>query len=194
MPDKKMTDNEIVKALECCNIGENWEICEKCPCCIDGEKAVDCVQRLHQNTLDLINRQKAEIENLKNLKYIYATVDYCESDLTEALEENKRLKAEIERLEKENTILSQNADTAFQDGLNEAQELYAEQIKREIKSEAYKEFAEKLEERIAVHLLRNKSNEYAGGFADALDGVNEEIDNTLNELVGEDDGCRKKND
>ena len=48
-----------------------------------------------------------------------------------------------------------------------------------------KEFAERLEERIAVHLLKNKSNEYADGFADALDGVNGEIDNLLKEMVGE---------
>ena len=54
------------------------------------------------------------------------------------------LKAEIERLEKINKILSDNADTAFQDGLNEAQELYAEQIKHEVKTEVCKEYAMKL--------------------------------------------------
>ena len=56
----------------------------------------------------------------------------------------------------------------------------------EIKSEAYKEFAEKIEERISVKILKDKSNEYAEGFVDALDGVNGEIDNLLKELVGED--------
>lgn len=57
-----------------------------------------------------------------------------------------RLQAEIERLERENEILSINADTAFQDGLNEAQDLYAEQVKAEIKTEVIKEFAEKLKD------------------------------------------------
>ena len=50
--------------------------------------------------------------------------------------------------------------------------------------EQYKECIEKVEERIAVHLLRDKSNEYAEGFADALDGVNGELDNLLKELGG----------
>lgn len=50
----------------------------------------------------------------------------------------------IKKLKQENIILSQDADTAFQDGLNEAQDLYAEQVKVEVKSEAIKEFAVKL--------------------------------------------------
>ena len=54
-----------------------------------------------------------------------------------------------------------------------------------IKAEAYKEFAEKIEERIAVKILKDKSNEYAEGFVDALDGVNGEIDNLLKEIIGE---------
>lgn len=55
-----------------------------------------------------------------------------------------RQASEIEKLNIENEILSINADTAFQDGLNEAQALYAEQVKDEIKSEAIKEFAVRL--------------------------------------------------
>ena len=43
----------------------------------------------------------------------------------------QKLKACI--LKYENEILSINADNAFQDGLNEAQGLYAEQVKAEIK-------------------------------------------------------------
>lgn len=55
-----------------------------------------------------------------------------------------KLQAEIERLRKENKILPKNADTAFQDGLNEAQDLYREQVKSEVSAEAIKEFAERL--------------------------------------------------
>lgn len=51
---------------------------------------------------------------------------------------------DIERLKRENKILSINADNAFQDGLNEAQDLYAEQVKNEVKAEAIKEFADRL--------------------------------------------------
>lgn len=65
-----------------------------------------------------------------------------------ALDLINRQKTEIERLETENKILSENADTAFQEGLNEAQDLYAEQIKNEIRAEAIKEFADKLKKKI----------------------------------------------
>lgn len=57
-----MTDNEIVKALECC-FNSN---CSKCP----AKKEYDvgyiplCKSYLKQDTLDLINRQMAEIEQL----------------------------------------------------------------------------------------------------------------------------------
>ena len=67
--------------------------------------------------------------------------------ITEILKKNIELNIEIARLKLENEILSKNADTAFQDGLNEAQDLYAEQVKAEIKAEAYKEFAEHLKEK-----------------------------------------------
>lgn len=64
--------------------------------------------------------------------------------VNDALDLINRQKAEIERLQKENKILSVNSDTAFQDGLNEAQDLYAEQIKNEVRSEAITEFADRL--------------------------------------------------
>ena len=59
-----MTDNEIIKALECCS---NPKVGEKCPrmkrefLCTKG-----CMSKLVFDALDLINRQKAEIERLQN--------------------------------------------------------------------------------------------------------------------------------
>lgn len=56
-----MTDNEIIKALECCS---QEDMCQSCPygaSCLD-EKYVSI---LSKDALDLINRQKAEILNLK---------------------------------------------------------------------------------------------------------------------------------
>ena len=67
--------------------------------------------------------------------------------ITQILKKNIELNIEIARLKLKNEILSKNADNAFQDGLNEAQDLYAEQVKSEIKSETYKEFAEHLKEK-----------------------------------------------
>lgn len=54
--ERKFTDDEIVKALGVCNY---YAECDKCP--FDGE-----CRRLNPYALDLINRQKAEIERLKN--------------------------------------------------------------------------------------------------------------------------------
>lgn len=60
-----MTDNEIIKALEC-HSKNHPKTCEGCPYAntyhdINGE----CIDVMATDTLDLINRQKAEIEELK---------------------------------------------------------------------------------------------------------------------------------
>lgn len=55
-----MTDEQIIKSLECCNrIGGS---CNDCPlyCGVSS-----CIKNLTLNALDLINRQKAEIGRLQ---------------------------------------------------------------------------------------------------------------------------------
>ena len=121
MTDKKFTDEEIIKRLE------------------------RCVNRGNRNydtdiVLDLINRQKAEIEKLKA----------------------------------ENRILSRNADTAFQDVLDERRELF----EPEIKAEAYKEFAERIRECCA------SNNDLS---ADTWLSITTDINCVLKELVGEEE-------
>lgn len=54
-----MTDNEIIKALECC-FNNNGNCTEECPLRHNNE----CWKILSSSTLDLINRQQAEIERL----------------------------------------------------------------------------------------------------------------------------------
>jgi hypothetical protein len=56
-----MTDNEIIKALECCSV-ETEEICHNKACPLIKDRR--CVTTLSRNALDLINRQQAEIERL----------------------------------------------------------------------------------------------------------------------------------
>ena len=58
-----MTDNEIIKALECCLKGCNAEGCDDCPL---YEKVEDCEIEIPIIALDLINRQKAKISELQS--------------------------------------------------------------------------------------------------------------------------------
>ena len=65
-----MTDNEIIKALECCCEAELNEDCKKLKCPffdyeIDNCTNVGDMDAMYRFALDLINRQKAEIERLK---------------------------------------------------------------------------------------------------------------------------------
>ena len=58
MTEKKFTDEEIKKALECCRTLDA-EACKECPA------ESDCLHiDLNELALDLINRQQAEIERL----------------------------------------------------------------------------------------------------------------------------------
>lgn len=55
-----MTDNEIIKALMCCIAID----CDCCPYCDINH----CCAEMIESTLDLINRQKTEIERLYHLR------------------------------------------------------------------------------------------------------------------------------
>ena len=56
-----MTDNEIIKALECC-VNNQY-----CWLCILKDREDDC-HDISKSALDLINRQKTEIERLRALQ------------------------------------------------------------------------------------------------------------------------------
>ena len=63
MNDKELTDNEIVEAMKRCIASD----CEEtgCPLYNEADTYAMCVTILLEKTLDLINRQKAEILELK---------------------------------------------------------------------------------------------------------------------------------
>ena len=113
-----MTDNEIIKALECCPRGIGMK-CEKCPMF----RTNDCMSKLHVNTLDLINRQKTENENLK------VENQSLRSAANSLKMHYEKAQAEIERLK---------------ESLNIELENFATEYDNKIKAEAYKEFAERL--------------------------------------------------
>ena len=60
-----MTDNEIIKALECCKKAKINQDCVVLKCPFSTEYGCNIgLENLRNEALDLINRQKAEIERL----------------------------------------------------------------------------------------------------------------------------------
>lgn len=83
-----MTDNEIIKALECCVSDDH--VCDRCTMNkfrIPGTG--NCISKILRGTLDLINRQKAEILELqKRIINWRADMDYRPDEIkSEAIKE-----------------------------------------------------------------------------------------------------------
>ena len=124
MTDKKLTDEEVVKALECCkdcSINLNFEI----------------VQKIEDK-----NKEILELTDIIN-----------------------SLKAEIERLKKEVSV-ARDAYISIQDRYEHT------------KTEAYKEFAERLNEKAQIADCFDSYNMVVGTHF---------IDNLLKEMVGEEE-------
>lgn len=64
-----MTDNEIIKALKCCGTERlKGQLTDELPCNVcPMRNCEDCEIELPDYALDLINRQKAEIERYKGV-------------------------------------------------------------------------------------------------------------------------------
>ena len=98
-----MTDNEIIKALDCCAIDDGAN-CEQCP--MNDLHRNDCYSIiLHKHSLDLINRQKAEIERLKD------DLHACTKEVIRSheIDRNKAIKEFAEKL-KEHSRKMQSSD------------------------------------------------------------------------------------
>ena len=99
-----MTDNEIVKALECCM----GCACKECSYHNEADVAdVSCKDRLVIDALKLINRQKAEIETWKkNCDDLYEEMSErqkAEVEIAKRMGKSKAIKEFAERL-KESAI------------------------------------------------------------------------------------------
>lgn len=117
MTDKKYTDEEIIRALECHfneELDEEPFMCVDCP--LYNDTSPSCTEALRSYARDLINRQKAEIEGLN----IQVRELWKMASLYKA--ESERWKGYNENLLTANTALSNEIP------------------------EAYKEFAERLKE------------------------------------------------
>lgn len=143
-----MTDQEIVETLKRCAAGT-------CINCVANNGTANCITRLEKAAIELIERQQSEIESL-----------------------NKRISEQEHALfkQQEYTAELQDALETKCDDCNNIQLTYAEYLKviKQVKSEAYKEFAEKA----AIALANAYSPEYAHWIDDTLN-------NLLKELVGD---------
>lgn len=120
-----MTDNDIVKALECCVNGED---CLNCPL---QEQFADC--KPMTGALDLINRQKAEIRsNDEGVQYLREKIAALSLYIDKKEQEIEDLRHEIRNLECEKGQL----------------EGTTEYLVEQAKVEGYKEFAERLKPRL----------------------------------------------
>lgn len=89
-----MTDNEIIKALECCCVSE----CDECP--YDEQTA--CVEIMKDGALALVNSQKAEIERLECHKN--EVIENCQMVMKSTEEHYNKLFEEAKEIVKSEAI------------------------------------------------------------------------------------------
>ena len=142
-----MTDDEIIKALECCCFTDT-NACEECPL----YNTFDCSFVIIDKTLDLVNRQNAEIERLKQ-----ENKEYCEDNRIIAYQRNQRDK-EIRALHNQLNGLN------FMD--------------KQIKSEAIKEFADRLKDIADKTRIKNIETEKVVFYMDEF-----KLDNLVKEMT-----------
>ena len=103
-----MEERDIIKANDLCS--KTPQQCKDCPFC----KFDDCVSELAEKTIDLINRQQAEIKK-------------CENIIRLADKTIEKQSAEIKRLEQENFDRSLTVETWKWEAVKE----FAERLKKE---------------------------------------------------------------
>ena len=223
-----MTDNEIIKALETCILGD----CDVCNCRCGS--VGDCRDTLNKHSLDLITRQQAENDDLfYKLTGVMHSVDkWLDGDELKQDEVNRAAtmrektlqimekqqvepaarrthrqaqKAEIERLRKEVNLVSiqfQDLQERYEEAqieiaqwkeeANKYQRLWCIAIDdvddiETAQSEAIKEFAEELKEKLELCDTVVGSDDFGVtievGYE--MEDVNETIDNLVKEMVDE---------
>lgn len=134
--ENRISDDEIISSLEVIATTRNCSEC-KIRNCNWGD--CNCSQITANAALDLINRQKTEVERLQKEVNL---VSILFQDLQERYEEAQ---TEIERLK--GMFISQSKDPMDFCGVLCD---YAEELTDKAKSEAYKEFAERLKDKAST--------------------------------------------
>ena len=132
-----MTDNDIIKALECCGSETTIMTCGDCPVLDVGKP--DCHFSNAKKALDLVNRQNKEINRLKN--ELHGKVDYIHEQ-REVIDDLKN-KYNKKGLTVEVKFDKEQLEKSIQECMRD----FELQI-NEIRNEAIKEFAERLKKKI----------------------------------------------
>jgi histone H3/H4 len=147
-----MTDNEIIKALECCSKKD----CKQCPA---FDENIECGENTIIFALNLINRKDAEIKELETITGLMKNREYYNKFIKEVFQKEtgnellfpdfdeiyKRYfeqRAEIERLQKAikvQDIMIGNQDLKIKGAKNEAIKEFAERLKEKATSTFYEE-------------------------------------------------------
>lgn len=157
MTDHKFTDDDVIKALECCRDFGDCSLCPYEEATFNDE--LDCTERMHTDALALINRQKAEIESLNAVH-----ADAIES-LRLAAEANKDMSVELDAMRgaaNSYKMHYEEAERKYQIAVAEREanvEGFIETLKT-IKAEAIKEFAE----RVKANMSNIARMEYGGNI------------------------------
>lgn len=181
MTDKKFTDEEIIKALECCVKVRN---CGECPA--KDEPVSECLIAVCEKAAGIIKCQKAEIENAKaKIKICDEVIERQEAEIENLKSElsNTRRKALLEASSKFAGHSNYHGDTILSKliCMAEGQEvdIAIPLDMSEIKAEAYKEFAERLKEYMDIGHLSPPSEICLSELM-----VAKLIDNFLREIIG----------
>lgn len=164
MTDNKLTDEQVIKALECCSNTVSGGMCPICP--IDDEDKT-CVTVLTENALDLLKRKDAEIDILMRKN------NTLKDEISELMAEVERLKEDISFHLRLESLLAEQRDG--RDKLIEQLDEHCDTLKAKLKtakSKARKKFAERLKEKAYIER----------GFMTFSYDV---IDNLLKEMEGE---------
>ena len=136
MNKNTMTDEDTIKALKSCACWENDETCDECPA---NTYDFNCTNRMAKSALNLANRYEAKIEELRSDKIIAERREKDARELfVDCTMQLKEAKAEIERLKRGVTF------TFTIEDFESIKETIISSLDNKIKSEAIKEFAERL--------------------------------------------------
>lgn len=186
MPDKKLTDGEIVKALECCCTYKGK--CTDCPAFVKVDRsnckqvllgAIEIINRLQA---DLIDKEKQLQKALKSMAVNKTKVIDCEREIDCQKSEIERLKPFEDKIAEFNSHIRVEDMLVFASSLEEWLEFCDN-----LKAEAYKEFAEKTNSIVdsLIEKYSIKDFEEFKAICQVLRGLKNDIDNLLKELVGD---------